>query len=106
MARTSRITPVMSRQSAVADRPGPAAASPFRSHKVANRIVAARAMIEKRKAEIAALEKALESADNIKIQRILTTRLLASRNNLRSWEAYICEADREPRAVIIPTRSR
>jgi hypothetical protein len=108
MPRKSTIAPVMSRHSATADRPGPASSSPFRSSKPANRIVAARAMITKREAEISALEKALDEADNVKVQRILTTRLLATRNNLRSWLAYLeeDEAPRERRAVIIPPRTR
>jgi len=104
MPRKSTVVPVMSRHSATADRPGPASSSPFRSSKAGNRIVAARAMIEKREAEVAALEKALGAADNLKIQKILTTRLRATRNNLESWLTYLeeDEAPRERRAVIIP----
>lgn len=103
MARRSALVPVMSRHSATADRDGAAASSPFRSHKPAHRIVAARAMVEKREAEIAGLERALAAAETLKVQRILTTRLLASRNNLQSWLAYLeeDEAPREARAVII-----
>lgn len=100
MARKSQIVPVMSRDSRTADRPGPASSSPFRSSKAAVRIKAARAMIEKRQGEIKALTRALEAAESPKIQKILTTRLLASRNNLRSWEDYIVTYEREPRAVI------
>ena len=100
MARKSQLVPVMSRDSRTADRPGPAASSPFRSSKAATRIKAARAMIEKRQGEIEALTRALDAAEAPKIQKILTTRLLASRNNLRSWEDYIRTYEREPRAVI------
>lgn len=105
MPRKSAVAPVMSRESRVADRPGPASSSPFRSSHLATRIVSARAMITKREAEIEALTKALDAADNVKIQRILTTRLKATTNNLRSWQAYIAEPEQEIRAVIIPTRS-
>lgn len=100
MARRSQLVPVVSRESRTADRPGPASSSPFRSSKLANRKVAAREMIKKREAEIEALSKALDKAETPKLQKILATRLLASRNNLRSWQDYIREADREPRAVI------
>ena len=106
MPRRSAEVPVLSRQSRVADRPGPAEASPFRSSKAANRIVAARDMITKRQQEIEALRKALDVADNVKVQRILATRLKATTNNLRSWQAYIETYEREPRAVIVPNRSR
>lgn len=102
MARVITHSAHIRRDARTADRPGPADASPFRSAKAGRRIVAARAMINKRKDEIAKIEKALERAETPKIQRILTTRLLASKNNLAAWETYIVGFEQEPRAVIIP----
>ena len=85
------------------DRRGAANTSPFRSKAAEQRYLAAMQMVVKRTQEMAALERVLGNTSDIKEQRRLTTRLLATRNNLRSWEAYIADnTPREPRAVITP----
>ena len=85
------------------DRKGAATTSPFRSKAEDKRLLAAMQMVVKRTQEIAALERVLDNTTDIKEQRRLTTRLLASKNNLRSWQDYIADnTPREPRAVITP----
>jgi len=101
MARAYTASRYIGRDSSTGDRPQPASASPFHSHKAATRIKGARAMIAKRTAEIAQIKKALKVAETPKIQKILATRLLASTNNLQSWMAYLPEAERVPSAVIM-----
>lgn len=92
-----------SRYSKTADRPGPATKSSFHSHHPLRRVIAAEAMVVKRRAEIRALVKALARTADLREQQRLTARLLASHNNLDAWLAYLAQgAPREPRAVIIP----
>ena len=100
MARAYTASRYIGRESTTGDRPRSAAWSPFHAHKSAHRIKGARAMIAKRHAEIAQIKKALKTAETPKVQRILTQRLLASTNNLASWNAYIIDADRVKSAVI------
>ena len=102
MARAVTTSEYIGRNSAVADRPRPANQSPFRAHKLATRIKAARVMIAKRDAEIAQLTKAIAKADTPKFQRILAQRLLASKHNRASWLDYVVTAERDARAVITP----
>lgn len=97
---------VTSRYSRTADRHVPVNRSPFRSCNPSKRYIAALEMKQKRQAEMEALETALAKTTDIREQRRLTTRLLATKNSLRSWEAYF-EGDneqdescyREPRAT-------
>lgn len=85
------------------DRKGPRTSSPFRSKAPSTRLIAAQQMVIKRLEEIVALERALGQTGDRAEQRRLTTRLLASKNNLRSWQDYIAQnSPREPRAVITP----
>jgi hypothetical protein len=100
MSRAYTASRYIGRESTTGDRPRSAAWSPFHAHKSAHRIKGARAMIAKRHAEIAQIKKALKTAETPKVQRILTQRLLASTNNLASWNAYIIDADRVKSAVI------
>ena len=103
MARVSTGSAYIGRNARTADRPLPANQSPFRAHKASTRIKAARAMIAKRTAEIAQIEKAIVKAESPKIQRILAQRLLASKHNRSSWLDYIAQDSiREARAVIHP----
>lgn len=94
---------VATRYSRTADRPGPANRSPFRSALPTKRIQAALAMIKKREREIAALNALLaETTPGSADERKLTTRLLASSNNLASWNTYRADnCPKEVRAVII-----
>lgn len=86
------------------DRRGPAKASPFRSKSEETRYNAALEMIAKREEELAGLREILSRISDQQTQRILAQRILATRNNLRSWEDYVAKhAPREPRAVIHPT---
>jgi len=100
MARAYTASRYIGRESATGDRPRPAAWSPFHAHKAAHRIKGARAMIAKRHAEIAQIKRALKTAETPKVQRILTQRLLASTNNLASWNTYVINSERVQSAVI------
>jgi hypothetical protein len=82
------------------DRQGPARLSPFRSEDEEIRYWAAWKMIAKRQAELAGLEALVPTSRQEK--SVLALRIRATKNNLASWEAYIQEYDREPRAVIHP----
>lgn len=98
MARAVTIT-----RHAADDRRGPANLSPFRSKSEETRYNAALEMIAKREEEMAGLREILSRISDLQTQRILAQRILATRNNLRSWEDYVAKhAPREPRAVIHP----
>lgn len=97
---------VTSRYSRTADRHAPVNRSPFRSCNPSKRYIAALEMLQKRRAEIETLETAMAMTSNQAEQRRLAQRLLATTNNLRSWEAYFDgsnevdeEIYREPRAT-------
>lgn len=95
------MTSVKARHSAD-DRKGPRTSSPFRSKVETTRLVAAQQMVIKRLEEVVALEREIGRASGAERRR-LTTRLTATRNNLRSWQDYIAKnTPREPRAVITP----
>jgi hypothetical protein len=95
-------TVTASRYSRTADRQGPAAKSPFRSANLSKRMIACLEMIQKREREIGELEEALAKSMSLKEQKVLAQRILASKNNLASWETYYKQNfPREPRAVII-----
>jgi hypothetical protein len=86
------------------DRRGPANLSPFRSKSEETRYAAALDMVAKREEELAGLREIHARVSDRQTQRILAQRILATRNNLRSWEDYVAKhAPREPRAVIHPT---
>jgi len=94
---------VTTRDSYAAERSAPKQQSPFRSCNPSRRYIAALTMTHKRRDEIKALEKALARATDVKVQKQLSQRLLATKNNLRSWEDYLSEGwHRESKAVIIP----
>lgn len=58
-------------------------------------------MVVKSTGEIAGVEKRLDRTSARAEQRRPTTRLLASKKNLRSWQDYIDQnSPREPRAVV------
>lgn len=97
------------RDSYRAERSKPKSQSPFRSSNPSRRYIAALTMTHKRREEIEALEKALARATDVKVQKQLAQRLLATKNNLASWEAYLSGKNergekhyRESKAVIIP----
>ena len=105
---TVRPSPALTRDSYAAERPA-GETSPFRSYQPNKRYLGALAMVAKRQEEIVRLQRALARAADLKTQKRLAERLLATVNNLRSWEAYLSgenERDeacyREKRAVIIP----
>ena len=90
------------RDSRTADRPGPAEASPFRSSRPSKRVLAARAMILKRDREIDELEAKLADATDPALQAKLTTRLVATINNRKSWLTYLADGSpKETRAVVV-----
>jgi hypothetical protein len=66
-------------------------ASPFRSHFLADRQAAARKLISRRRRELTALEKRWASEKTARRQRILMTRIQATRNNIVSWQDYIAQ---------------
>lgn len=85
------------------DRKGPPQSSPFRSSNPATRWIAALEMVQKRHEEIAGLEKILGQAKDAKTQRLVRQRLLATKNNLQSWEDYLtAQHPKQTRAVITP----
>jgi len=85
------------------DRDGDPKYSPFRSYKADKRYVAAMEMVVKRTEEISALERLLGRTKNLGEQKRLTTRLLASKNNLKSWRDYLAQNYPHVKgAVIIP----
>lgn len=93
------------------DRKGPAKASPFRAKDESTRVKAAEEMIAKRRNELDGLQEILRKTTDKKTQRILAQRILATANNLKSWESYLDgsnerdeEAYREKRAVVIPPK--
>lgn len=108
-----RRTTVLRRDSYAAERSAPAQESPFRSYNPSRRYIAALTMVHVRLAEISDLQAALARATDLRVQRRLATRLLATKNNLASWEAYLDGSNeqeeayyREKRAVIIPDASK
>lgn len=76
--------------------------SPFRSYHIMTRYKAALDMIEKRRVEIHDLERSLTRTQDRAEQRRLTQRLLASRNNLKSWQDYLVSHPQVQGAVITP----
>jgi hypothetical protein len=67
------------------------AASPFRSHFLADRQAAADKLISQRKRELAALERRWRGEKTARKQRLVMTRIQATRNNLVSWQDYISQ---------------
>jgi hypothetical protein len=65
--------------------------SPFRSHALADRRAAARKLISRRKRELSALEKRWASERTARRQRLLMTRIQATRNSIVSWQDYISQ---------------
>jgi hypothetical protein len=82
------------------DRRGPARLSPFRSEDEEIRYWAAWKMIAKRTEELAGLEQIVPATRQERAA--LRLRIAATKNNLVSWETYIEDFEREPRAVIHP----
>jgi hypothetical protein len=67
------------------------AASPFRSYRVADRQDAADKLISQRTRELAALERRWRGERTARKQRLLMTRIQATRNNIVSWQDYISQ---------------
>jgi hypothetical protein len=67
------------------------AASPFRSHFLADRQAGACKLISRRKRELAALEKRWAGEKMARRQRLLMTRIQATRNNIVGWQDYIAQ---------------
>jgi hypothetical protein len=65
--------------------------SPFRSHQLDERKTAARKLIRLRKRELSALEKRWTAEKTARRQRLLMTRMQATRNNIVSWQDYIAQ---------------
>jgi hypothetical protein len=65
--------------------------SPFRSHQLDERKAAARKLIRLRKRELSALEKRWTAEKTARRQRLLMTRIQATRNNIVSWQDYISQ---------------
>lgn len=67
------------------------ASSPFRSYLPAEREEAAHIFVVRRTTELAELEKAWAKERTAKRQRLLMTRIQATRNNRQSWLDYIAQ---------------
>ncbi|RZU36007.1 hypothetical protein EV284_3490 [Streptomyces sp. BK022] len=67
------------------------ASSPFRSFLPAERQEAAEALIRLREKELKVLERRWRQERKITRQRLLLTRIQATRNNIVSWQDYISE---------------
>jgi hypothetical protein len=65
--------------------------SPFRSYRLDERKAAARKLIARRKRELSALEKRWQGERTARRQRLLMTRIQATRNNIVSWQDYISQ---------------
>jgi hypothetical protein len=65
------------------------ASSPFRSTQLSSRESAANRLIMQRERELLLLEKRWAGERTAKRQRLLMTRIMATRNNLRSWQDYL-----------------
>ncbi|MDX3260765.1 hypothetical protein PV336_16210 [Streptomyces sp. MI02-2A] len=77
-------------------------AIPFRSYRLSERRDAADKLIRQRKKELATLEKRWRGEKIAKRQRLLMTRMQATRNHIVSWQNYI--ADGCPRVANATTR--
>lgn len=95
------------------DRLGEKESSPFRSSQPSKRYIAALEMKQKRQAELDDLTALLERTHDQRTLRILSQRILATRNNLRSWVDYLEGTNeqqkpcyRESKAVITPRARR
>jgi hypothetical protein len=81
--------------------------SPFRSYKGSERAQAAQEMIDRRTSELAALKALARHESNPAKQRRLATAILATANNLKSWQTYLENgAEHEKRATVIPGRKK
>jgi hypothetical protein len=67
------------------------AASPFRSHRLADRRTAADKLISQRTRELDALERRWRGEKTARKQRLVMTRIQATRNNIVSWQDYISQ---------------
>ncbi|MFE2101586.1 hypothetical protein [Streptomyces sp. NPDC059468] len=67
------------------------ASSPFRSYLLAERQEAAEALIQLREKELKVLERRWRQERKTARQRLLLTRMQATRNNIVSWQDYIAE---------------
>lgn len=76
--------------------------SPFRSYLFAEREEAAKILIVRRTTELAELEKRWKKEKRAKFQRLLMTRIQATRNNRVSWQDYIAQGcPRVPNATTL-----
>ena len=94
------------RHSRSSDRPVVPSQNPFRSASPSKRVANAQSMLEQRREEMELLQRALDVTTSAREQARLAMRILATQNNIRSWETYLQEAEREPRAVIAPKARR
>jgi hypothetical protein len=76
--------------------------SPFRSFLRAERRAAADRLIEQRERELETLERRWRRERTPKRQRLLLTRIQATRNNIVSWQDYISQGC--PRVANATTR--
>jgi hypothetical protein len=67
------------------------ATSPFRSNLLADRKAAALKLVTRRKRELSALEKRWAGEKAARRQRLLMTRIQATRNHIVSWQDYISQ---------------
>jgi hypothetical protein len=67
------------------------ATSPFRSTLPTVRREAADRLIEQREKELGALERRWKGERTARRQRLLMTRIQATRNNIVSWQDYIAQ---------------
>lgn len=103
VTRKRTLSDVRTRNSRTAQIAQPIQASPFRSEDEDRRIRAAEDMLQKRLSELASLYLLNEKETDPKKQRKLAQRILATKNNIKSWTTYLADnAPREPRAVIDP----
>lgn len=81
--------------------------SPFRSYQGSKREQAAQEMIDRRTSELARLKALARHASNPAMQKRLATAILATANNLKSWQEYLEDgAAHEKRATVIPGRKK
>lgn len=67
------------------------ATSPFRSTRLDDRRQAADRLIMQRERELLLLEKRWNAERTAKRQRLLMTRIQATRNHIRGWQDYIAQ---------------
>ena len=77
--------------------------SPFRSFRLADREAAAQRLIKQREKELEALQRRWRQEKVARRQRLLMTRIQATKNHIVSWQDYIAQGC--PRVANATTRA-